>query len=97
MTHGNAQIVFEIAGQRHVYDGGLPAEVINRSPQLFDQDGFWKGGYPDSLDSEAKEARDSLPSALWEIRQVGGAVIAIEGARPSGAILDEDWKHPRVF
>jgi hypothetical protein len=97
MTHGKAYVVFELGGARYEYDGGLPDEVINQSAHLFDQDGFWKAGYPDSLDAEAKEERDSLPSALWEIHQVGGTVINIHGARPSGAVLEEDWKHPRIY
>jgi hypothetical protein len=97
MTHGTACVIFELGGQRYEYDGSLPSEVISRAAQLFDDKGFWKGGYPDSLDAEAKEDRDELPTALWEIRQVGGTVIEIQGARPTGAILWEDWKNPVVY
>jgi hypothetical protein len=97
MKSGNACVIFELGGQRYEYDGGLPAEVLDRSAHLLDADGFWKESYPASLEGEGKEPRDALPTALWEIRHVGGRMIEIQGARPSGAIMEEDWKHPRIY
>ena len=93
---GDAHIVFEFGGRRYEYDGGLPGEVADAVAALYDERGFWRGGYPD-LSAQAKEPLDTLPTALWEIAHVGGKVIEIHGARPSGAILDEDWKHPRIY
>jgi hypothetical protein len=97
MTHGNACVIFELGGHRYEYDGGLPDEVCDRFAHLFDAQGFWRTGYPDTLAAEARGPRDALPTALWEIRQVGGRVIEVQGTRPSGAILEEDWKQPRIY
>jgi hypothetical protein len=97
MTHGSACIIFELGGQRYTYDGSLPGEVLDRSAHLFDAEGFWRADRPATQAGEAKEALDELPGALWEIRQVGATVIEIQGARPSGAILWEDWKNPVVY
>jgi len=97
MKHGNAHVVFDIDGQRYEYDGGLPDAVMERSKHLLRADGFWKDGYPDSLGADAKDDRDDLPSALWDIRRVGGTVITIHGTRANGAIHWEDWKNPRIY
>lgn len=43
------------------------------------------------------DMRDDLSGALWEITHVGGHVVEIQGAQPSGAIHWEDWKHPRIY
>jgi hypothetical protein len=95
MNPGNAQIVFEIAGREYVYDGALPLDLLERCAHLLDAQGFWR--YPPELAAQAKEPRDMLPFACWEIAAAGGRVIRIEGARASGAILEEDWKHPRIY
>ncbi len=96
MTHGNAYVVFEFDGARYEYDGGLPEAVMERATHLLRAD-VWITGYPDSLEAEAKDEFDDLPSALWDIRRVGGTVIEIQGARANGAIHWEDWKSPRIY
>lgn len=81
-----AQIIFTLAGRRYVYDGGLPP-ALERAALT----------YPESLVMQEKEPGDTLPTALYEIAQLGGQVIEIIGARPSGAILEGDWAHPRIY
>lgn len=97
MTNGNARIIFEFRGQRYEYDGGLPDEVAAAVSDLFDDDGFWIGGYPEALAGQMADAEDELPAARWEIEHVGGRVIEILGARADGSIRLEDWKRPRIY
>jgi len=82
----SAYIIFTVAGRRYLYDGDLP--------HPFD---YGVGPYPDALYAQEKEPGDTLPTALFEISQIGGQVIEIVGARPSGAIFAEDWLHPRIY
>lgn len=91
-----ASIIFEIKGARHVYDGGLPADVIERAAALLTPQGFWIGGYPPELATAGVDDLDELPVARWEIEHVGGTVIEIRGARAHGAIHHEDWVQPRI-
>lgn len=95
--NGPAFITFDFRGQRFEYAGGLPLEVSEAVAHLFDSQGFWIGGYPPALLVSGKEEGDDLPTALWEIEHIGGRVVEIHGRRPSGAILAEDWKHPRIY
>ena len=97
MTHGNAYVIFELGGARYEYDGGLPETVMEHSTHLLRADGFWITGYPESLGAEAKDDRDDLPSALWDIRRVGVTGIEVKGARANGSIHWEDWKNPRSY
>lgn len=91
-----ASITFTFHGRSYEYDGELPAEVTSQVASLFDDRGFWRGGYPPALASQGVDQNDTLPTALWEITHVGGQVVEIRGAQASGAIYLEDWKRPRV-
>ena len=97
MTHGNASILFDFRGQRYEYDGGLPAEVAAAVADLFDEHGFWRGGYPADLATLGKDSEDELPAARWEIEHIGGTVVEILGTRDNGAIHLTDWKRPRLY
>jgi hypothetical protein len=97
MTHGNACIIFEFQGRRYEYDGALPDEVADAVADLYDERGFWRGGYPPGLAAQGADGRDELPTALWEITHVGGTVIEVRGTRDNGAVYLEDWKRPRVY
>lgn len=47
--------------------------------------------------AEGKEPGDTLPTARFEIAELGGEILEVHGARPSGAILEEDWKNPVIY
>ena len=78
-----AYIIFTVSGRRYTYDGSLPPPFSESASE-----------YPDSLFADEKEPGDELPTARFEIEQLGGKIIEIHGARPSGAILWADWKNP---
>lgn len=93
----SASLLFAFAGQRYTYDGQLPAALLRAlPPDLFDAEGFWRGGYPASLAEQMRDAEDMLPAARWEIEHIGGTVLEIRGARPNGAIHLEDWQRPVI-
>lgn len=96
MTPAKATILFEFRGRHFVYDGGLPEAVEEAVADLYDERGFWRGGYPAELAGQMADAEDELPAARWEIEHIGGRVVEIRGARPNGAIHLEDWQAPRI-
>ena len=91
----NASIIFDLDGQRYTYDGSFPDVLNDRIASLFDESGFWRGR-PD-LSAQCKDLGDTLPDVLWEISQLGGKVVEINGTRANGAIHLEDWENPQIF
>lgn len=90
---------FSLNGKEYKHDGHLPDEIFATNEHLkdlFNKEGIWKDGYPESLSLEKKDPQDELPTALYNIKRIGGTIIEVHPG-PDGAIHWEDWERPIIY